>query len=126
MPRTAIPIGDSPPWLAGVNLTAAVGDAANDHELDLGSAPVVLVAANYNAATVALTIELPASNLTFGSAQSIAWTLPAAVGGIAGVRATVITTPNVKQSDGKLYIDSADANFGDVRLYAFTWAATTP
>lgn len=126
MARTSIPVGNSPPWLAGVNLTAVAGDAANDHALDLGDTPVVLLALNYNAATVALTIELPASSLTFGEAKSVAWTLPGATGGIAQPRVTVITNPNIKQSDGTLHIDSADANFGDVRFYAFTYSATTP
>lgn len=126
MPRTSIPIGNSPPWLAGVDLTAVAGDAANDHSLDLGDTPVVLLAMNYNAATVGLSIELPASSLTFGATKSVPWTLPGATAGIAQPRVTVITNPNVRQSDGTLHIDSADANFADVRFYAFTYSATSP
>lgn len=125
MARTAIPIGDSPPWLAGVNLTSAIG-TTDGMSVDLGDTPVAVMAMNYHTGTVAVSCEVPASNITFGEALSLSWTLPAAVAGIAQPRITVVTNPNVKQSDGLLYINSADANVTNVRFYAFIWSATTP
>lgn len=125
MPRTAITVTSISPYLVGGNPTATAGDAANDHSIDLTNSPrLMLLAVNSNAATVAFTIELPASATTYNIAQSIAHTVPAAAAGVDGVRVIPLDSPSVAQSGNVLHIDSADANFGDVRFYAFTWAPT--
>jgi len=126
MARTAIPIGDSPPWLAGVNLTAAVG-TTDGMSVNVDDTPVAVMAMNYHTGTVAISMEVPASSLTFGEALSLSWTLPAATAGIAQPRITVITNPNIKDgTTGLFHIDSADANVSNVRFYAFKWSQTVP
>jgi len=127
MPRTAITVSSIPAYMAGGNPTATAGDAANDHSVDLtaaGNGRLILIAVNSNAATVAFTLELPASAATYNETVSIAHTIPAAAGGVDGVRVIALNSPAAAQTGNVLHLDSADANFGDVRFYAFTWAAT--
>lgn len=124
--RTALALTSVSPFLAGTDLTATAGDAANDHSVTPSGRPIVILAVNNNAASVACTIELPAVAATFNQAASIPWTIPAASGGRARVRAAVLDFEAVKQSDGTIHIDSVDANFGDVDFFAFTWTPTRP
>jgi hypothetical protein len=127
MPRTAVTVSSIPAYLAGGNPTAVAGDAANDHTVDLSGSyngRLVLLAVNSNAATVDFTLELPASAATYNATVSISHTIPAAAGGVDGVRVIPLNSPAAAQSGNVLHIDSADANFGDVRFYAFTWAQT--
>lgn len=127
MPRTAVTITSVPAYLAGANPTATAGDAGNDHTVALDAASsgkLVLIAVNTNAATVDFTIELPASWATYNKTVSIAHTIPAAAAGLNGIRVIPLDSPAAAQSGNVLHIDSADANFGDVRFYAITWAPT--
>jgi hypothetical protein len=125
MARTAITVTSVPAWLAGADLTATTGDAANDHTVDMSSSPrLILLALNTNVATVACSVEVPANSSTYQNAHSISHTLPAAVAGIPGVRVIPIDSPSIAQAGNVLHVDSADANFGDVRFFAFTWAPT--
>lgn len=126
MARVSVPVADSPPWLAGVNLTAALGDNSNLNDVDLSSTPLIVLAMNYHTSPITMTIQVPAINETFGIAQSIDWTLPAATAGIAQPRLTVVTNQNVAQAGRKLHIDIVDANANLVRLYAAIYRPTTP
>jgi hypothetical protein len=125
MPRTAIAITQLSAYLAGNNLTATAGDSANDHTL-AADRPVTLICVNTNAATVDFTVELPAAKSTWNATKSISHTIPAAVGAVPGVRAIDFNVPgDVAQSGNVFHIDSADANFGDVRFYA-VYGVVTP
>lgn len=124
MARTAVTITTLSSYQSGVNLTATTGDAANDHSVDATKAPnLILFAHNYNAATVDFTVELAAGASSYNQAVSVSQTVPAAVGGIAGVRAVRLNVPaDLFQSGNVIHVSSADANFGDIRFYAVTWA----
>lgn len=126
MARTAIVETLLSPYQAGTNVTLTAGDAANDHQVDLTRAPkLVLVALNTNAATVDFTVELPAGKSSYNQTVSISHTIPAAVGGVPGVRAFVVDVPgNLAQAGNLLHIDSADANFADVRFAVMNWQDT--
>ena len=125
MARTAITITESSAYLAGDDPTATAGDSANDHSISLGKVPLCLMCVNSNAATVAFTIELPAVNRTWNETVSISHTIPAAAAGVDGVRTIWIDVPGgIAQSGNVLHIDSADANFGDVRFYCVAPRAT--
>ena len=125
MARTAITVTDSSAYLAGDDPTATAGDAANDHSVDLGKRGICLVAVNSNASTVAFTVELPASRPTWNETVSISHTVPASAAGVHGVRTIWVDVPSgVKQTGNVLHIDSADANFGDVRFYAIAPRST--
>lgn len=125
MARTAITVSTISPFLVGGNPSATTGDATNDHSIDMTSVPrLVLIAVNSNAATVDFTVEIAANAATYNIAQSISHTVPAAAAGIDGVRVIPIDSPSAAQTGNVLHVDSADANFGDVRFYAVTWSPT--
>lgn len=123
MPRVAVNITELPSFLVGANLTGTTGQA-DDESLALDGPPTGLLFSNKNASAVALTLELPASHVTFNKAQSITQTVPGAVGGVEGKRMVMVDMQAVAQSDGTLQIDSADANIADVTLYGIRWVPT--
>lgn len=120
--RTAITVTTLNPYQEGANLTRTAGDAANDHSLSLSAAPklILLVINTSGVNVVNFTIELPACKATYNETVSIAHTMAA-----AGNRVIPIDIqPDLAQTGNVLHIDSADANFSDLRFMAFTWPDT--
>lgn len=123
MARTDVTINSVGSFFAGGNLTRTTG-VADGMAIDATGGPVMLLMINSNVATVAVTLEAPASNVTLGQAQSVAHTIPAAAGGNDGVRAIMLDFPAARQSTGKYNIDTVDANIGDVDFLAIRWTPT--
>lgn len=125
MARTVIPVTVVPSHARGANLTPTVGDPTNEHSLYTGSGKkTILIVANYHVASVTFQIQMPASKFTLFETFTKTITVPAAVGSVAGKVAVVFDVPPITQADGNVYIDSADANFTNARLYAYTWQSS--
>lgn len=83
--------------------------------------PVHLMIANTHTGTVAF--ELAVRQIVGGIGTTFpqfkTYSAPAAVAGIEGVFCLVLDMPAFVQPDGKIYINSSDANFDLCRLYAY-------
>lgn len=122
MARTAIPVQTVAAFQEGLNpITATSGDAVNDHSIDGTYAPkLMLIAFNNNVAAVAFTVELASGDSSYSETVSIAQS----VQGI-GHEAMLLDVPaDMLQTGALIHIDSADANFADMRFYAYTWDST--
>lgn len=121
MARTAIPIYVIPPYQDGVEPVDTNGDAANDHSVDLTTAPKLhLNVSNSGANTIAFSFELPAGTGTYSEAISVSASITS-----GQFKIYILDLPSdLAQSGNLLHIDSADANFSDLRFRAYTWSET--
>jgi len=121
MPRTAITVTSVTNYQAGTALTGTAGDAANDHQVDLTYAPkLILLVENTGANSINFTVEFPAGKSSYNATISRSHTV-----GNDELRCIPLDVPpDLAQSGNLLHIDSADANFGDLKFYCFTWADT--
>jgi len=124
MARTAVAVTSCPAYGAGVTLGGGVaGDSANGHVIAANSQPkLVCLLSNAHTSAIDITITIPATSAVSQLSRALTKTIPAAVGGLEGVRSFVFDSPAMANSDG-IYIDSADGNFNLVTLYAYTWAS---
>lgn len=119
MARTAITITSLSTYSTAANVTQTNGDAANDHSVDGTRCPrLILRAQNTNGgAAVAFTIELAAGGSSYNQALSISYSVAA-----SSIEAYLLDVPaDLLKTGNVIHIDSADANFGDMRFEAFTW-----
>ena len=121
MARTSVTVTSIAAYQVGTAVTETAGDASNDHSVSLAYAPkLILLCRNTGANTIAFTIEYPAGKSTYNAALSRSVSMTN-----AQLKAFVLDVPpDLVQSGNVLHIDSADANFGDLRFSAFTWADT--
>lgn len=120
MPRTAVTVTTVQPYQAGTVLTATTGDTANGISINLSSAPkLVLIIRNGGANTADITFELASGKNAYNRSLSISKSIT------TGVRAYILDIPpDLRQSDNVLHIDSADADWNSVQLFAYTWIDT--
>lgn len=119
MPRTAITVANLSSYATAATITQTNGDAANDHSIDGTKSPkLILRAQNTNGgAAVAFTLELAAGSSTFNQAVSLSYSVPA-----SGIEVILLDIPSdALQSGNVIHLDSADANFADMRFEAYTW-----
>jgi len=122
MARTAITVTSvTGRYQSSTALTTTNGDAANDHEIDLSNAPkLVLIAYNSGASSVSWQMLVPASKSSYNTASNRTVNLAS-----GNIKAFVFDIPNDLRQSGDLYhINSADANFGDIRFLAYTYGNT--
>jgi len=122
MARTAIPVVVVEPYQAGTLLTQTTGDATNDHEIDASISPRLhLFVRNTGANSIDFQIvhNTGVSGYNYSSLTTD-YTITS-----GQYLMIVLDVPgDLKQSGNLIHIDSADANFGDLRFSAFTWQDT--
>lgn len=120
MPRTAITVTRVTKYAAAASVTQTSGDAANDHSIDATKCPrLILRAENTNVgAAVAFTLELAAGSSSYLESLSKSYSVAA-----SSIEVMWLDVPaDLFQTGDVLHIDSADANFGDMRFEAYTWS----
>lgn len=122
MARTAIPIASVASFLQGEGITSTFGDFVNNMEISLARSPRVhLVVRNGSLGGADFDLVLSAGESSFEQTHTISVSLA----GGGQIRVFPLDIPsNLAQPGNVLHIDSADSDFGNIEIWAFTWDPT--
>lgn len=113
MPRTALTVTSVQNYLSGISggVVSVLGDAANDHSIDIstGIPRLAVIAINTGGGAITFTVDLPASSKTYNTSTTKTITVPAAVAGAPGVNFIPLDDYNALVQTGQVaHLSSTD------------------